>query len=335
MIVPARNEERNLPRCLASLRALDYRDLEIVVVASGEDATLAIAQESAAADARVRAIEEPPLPAGWVGKPWACWKGREVATGDLLLFTDADTEHAPESLARAVAALGDADFLTGLTEHVFSSVSERVAMPATFMLIRGATGGEMMAKDPRHAIANGQYLLFRAAAYDALGGHEAVRGSVIEDLALARRVAALGVPARFVSLVGLVRVRMYVGAREMLRGWRKNLAAGAAATPLVSTLATAATLLVALWSAPVAIWALTWRAWPAAALALGAFAVTSWRVAVELSMAPRERRAWALAHPLGAAFFAIAFLASLLDRWSGRGAEWKGRRYFPSTGESR
>lgn len=335
VIVPARNEERNLGRCLASLARLEHAELEIVVVAGGEDRTLAIAQEFAARDARFRVLAEPPLPTGWVGKPWACHVGRAAATGEVLLFTDADTEHAPGSLARALAELGDADFLTGLTGQVFSSVAERVAMPATFMLIRGATGGEMMVEDPRHAIANGQYMMFRAASYDALGGHEAVRASVVEDLALARLVAGSRMKARFVSLVGLVTVRMYAGAREMFDGWRKNLAAGAAATPPLSTLATAAAVLAALSSAPVAAWALLAGAWGAAALALAAFAVTTWRVAVELAMAPRESRAWALLHPLGVAFFCAAFAASVADRWRGRGVEWKGRRYFQSKGESR
>lgn len=330
VIVPSRDEARNLPRCLASLRALEGVDAEILVVDGGSaDGSREIALAASKEDPRVRLIDEPPLPAGWVGKCWACWNGRKAATGEWLLFTDADTDHAPASLSRAVAAARDSDMLTGLTRQELGSFAERVAMPATFTLIHAAArgaGGEAI-RDPEHAIGNGQYLLFRAEAYDRIGGHEAVKGSVVEDLALARRCASLGVRSTFWDLSDVVRVRMYRGGREMFRGWRKNVATGAAHTPALAFALTAASYLAGLLALPLGIAALALREWVAAAVLLATWLLVSWRV--RRAQSTTDGPGWldALLHPLGFAFFGTVLVASAFDRLTGRGAVWKGRRY--------
>jgi len=330
VIVPSRDEARNLTRCLASLLALEGVDVEVLVVDGGStDGSRELALLMAREDPRLRVLDEPPLPPGWVGKCWACWNGRQAATGEWLLFTDADTAHAPQSLARALAAAQDADLLTGLTRQELGSAAERVAMPATFTLIHAAArgAGDEAIRDPEHAIGNGQYLLFRASAYDRLGGHEAVKGSVVEDLALARLAALSGVRASFWDLSDSVRVRMYRGGREMFRGWRKNVATGAAHTPAPAFALTAASFAAGLFAAPLALLALAQREWIAALLLASAWLLVSWRVrkAQETTDGP----GWpdALLHPLGFAFFGAVLVASAFDRLTGRGAVWKGRRY--------
>ncbi|HUR68132.1 MAG TPA: glycosyltransferase, partial [Candidatus Thermoplasmatota archaeon] len=185
VIIPARDEARNLPRLLASL-ARQTISVDVIVVDGGQNGDLA----SLAGETGARVVPEPRLAPGWVGKSWACRNGRSAARGEWLLFTDADTFYEPEAVARAVAeaeARG-VGFLTGLTRQELGSFAERVCMSPMFTLVQAATGGggERSLADPRHAVANGQFLLFRAATYDALGGHEAVKESVVEDLALAR-----------------------------------------------------------------------------------------------------------------------------------------------------
>ena len=220
-------------------------------------------------------------------------------------------------------------FLTGLTRQELGTFAERVCMPPMFTLIQAATGGagERSLSDPERAVANGQFLLFRADVYDALGGHEAVRGSVVEDLALARIAAAARTPAAFVSLDDLVRVRMYRGGREMFAGWRKNVAAGAARTPPLAFAATVATHAAGLLPAPVALAALAIGQWPAALLAGAGWAIMTARVAGERAHAEGPEWRHAAIHPVGYAFFGAVLAASWWDRATGRGALWKGRRY--------
>lgn len=332
IIVPARDEAHNLPRLLDSLLALDYPDFEVLVADGGSaDATREVARAYAARDARVRLLEEPPLPQGWIGKSWACWSARAVASGERLLFTDADTEHEPDSLRRAVAHAERerAALLTGLTRQELRTLWERVAMPPVFTLIHAAAGGPgpERIRDPDLAIANGQYLLFDAAAYDALGGHAAVRGSVVEDLALARLAARAGAHAVFVDLEDAVRVRMYRGLREMFVGWRKNVATGAAHTPPLPYLLTVLTFATGLFALPVTLALALAGAWPAAVPAGAAALLVAQRV--RHAHLGAEGPGWrhALLHPLGYGFFALVLAASAFDRVSGRGPVWKGRRY--------
>lgn len=334
IIIPARDEAHNLPRLLRSLERIDHEDLEVIVVDGGSrDATADIAQAFAARDPRVRLIHEPPLPRGWVGKCWACWRGRQSATGEWLLFTDADTFHEPDSLSRvlAFAQAEDADFVTGLSWQELGSFGERVAMPPTFTLIQAATGGsgEATFSDPARAIANGQYMLWRAEAYDALGGHEAVAGSIVEDLALARLAAARGVRGRFIDLGRLVGVRMYSGWRSMLAGWRKNVATGARETPPREFVLTASTQFAGTMALPLTIAALVAGAPVAATAGALSYVIMTWRV--RRAHAGSEGAGWlhAALHPAGYAFFLVALVVSAWDRASGRGTTWKGRRYTP------
>lgn len=330
IIVPARDEARNLGRCLDSLRALRNVDVEILVVEGGStDGTRAIAEAAAREDPRVRVLDEPPLPAGWVGKPWACWNGAQAARGAWLLFTDADTWHAPESLATTAELARDADLLTGLTRQELGTFAERVAMPPVFLLIRTAAGGAAPERfaDPEHAIANGQYLLWRREAYERLGGHEAVKGSVIEDLALARLAARARLRGRFEDLTGLVAVRMYRGWGDMLRGWRKNVATGATVTPPLAFAKVALLFLAGLLALPAALGAVAAGVWWLAAACAALWLLVAWGVrgAAEGAEGPR---AWhALLHPVGFAFFGVVLTLSVWDRVSGRGPGWKGRRY--------
>ncbi|HWG89969.1 MAG TPA: glycosyltransferase [Candidatus Thermoplasmatota archaeon] len=328
IIVPARNEADVIERCLRSLTKLDYPDYEVLVVDGGStDGT----RELARAFGKVRVLEEPPLPSGWVGKSWACHAGAREATGEYLLFTDADTVHAPESLRLTVgeALVREADLFTGYTQQELPTFWERVVMPPIFLLIATAVGGvsPRSMRNPRRAIANGQYLLFRREGYDAVGGHAAVKGRMAEDLALARLVAARGLRSWPVSLVGLVTVRMYRRPREMWRGWRKNTAEGAVSTPLGLTVLTALTFAAGLLALPLAVAAALLGAPQAATMAGAAYVLMAARIAGSYDTTTGVPSAYSLLHPLSFLFFGTVLAASLGDRLLGRGHEWKGRRY--------
>jgi glycosyltransferase involved in cell wall biosynthesis len=230
IIVPARNEEASLADCLASLTAQTGVAFEITVVDDGSaDRTREIAQSFA----KVRVISPGPLPDGWTGKNNAVIAGakEKEARGQWLLFTDADTVHLPGSLARALAEAKreGADLLSYSPEQVAVTFAERAVMPVVF--------AELAAKYPPQkvrehssrqssgiAAANGQYLLVRRAAYDAVGGHAAVATEILEDVALARlfRDASKHVYFRYGG--DAVRTRMYRNWPQLREGWTKNLA---------------------------------------------------------------------------------------------------------------
>jgi chlorobactene glucosyltransferase len=232
VFVPARNEERSIERCVASLLAQDYPRDRLVVYAVDDrstDRTPAILECLAASDARLRVLHGAPLPDGWMGKCWALHQAAQQAApaARYLLFTDADTVHSPAMLSTVVrAAEADADDLLSLgPDQELGSPAERILLPGILGVIMAAYGSIDEVNDPGRpdvAKAVGQFLLFRAEAYRAIGGHEAVRGEIVEDFALARLVKRRGYRLRLADGRGLVRTRMYTSAREIWDGFSKN-----------------------------------------------------------------------------------------------------------------
>ena len=224
VIVPARNEEQCLGRCLESLAAQQGVTFEILVVDDGStDRTKAIAESFAG----VQVLDAGPLPQGWTGKNHAVWQGAQRARGRWLLFTDADTVHEPGSLAAAVAEAEQhgAALLSYSPRQEVESFWERALMPVIFAEL-AATYPPSRVSDPQSAVAaaNGQYLMISREAYDALGGHRAVAGALLEDVALARLVKQSGRVLRFRYGGEAVRTRMYRSFGQMWEGWTKNLA---------------------------------------------------------------------------------------------------------------
>jgi glycosyltransferase involved in cell wall biosynthesis len=224
VIVPARNEEACLTRCLESLAAQTGVAFEILVVDDGStDRTRAIAQSFAA----IEVLDAGPLPPGWSGKNHACWQGARRARGRWLLFADADTVHQPGSLAAAVAEAEKhgVSLLSYSPRQEVAGFWERALMPVIFAELAAAYPPAQVC-DPRSpvAAANGQYLMICHEAYDAVGGHRSVAESLLEDVALARRVKESGRGLRFRYGGEAVRTRMYRSLRQMGEGWTKNLA---------------------------------------------------------------------------------------------------------------
>lgn len=223
VIVPARNEEACLGACLESLVTQTGVSLEIILVDDGSsDRTRAIADSFSG----VRVLEPDPLPDGWTGKNNAVTAGAKAARGEWLLFTDADTVHKPGSLARAVREANDnnVDLLSYSPEQEVHGFWEKAVMPVIFAeLARKYPPSKISDFSTNMAAANGQYLLIRRASYDAIGGHTAVAGSLLEDVALARRVRDSGRKIRFRYGGDAVRTRMYRSFSQLREGWTKNL----------------------------------------------------------------------------------------------------------------
>ena len=231
VIIPARNERAVIETVVTSVLASAYRPIEVLVIDDrSTDDTAARVGELARRDPRLRLIAGEELPPGWYGKPWACLQGYRASRGDLLLFTDADTRHTPELLGRAVGALREtgADLLTIAPRQRCETFWERIVMPQIWLLlgVRYHPARVNHARRPRDVIANGQFILMPRASYEAVGTHEAVRGDVAEDLALAQAVVGRGGRLHFAFAERLMETRMYQGLGALIEGWSKNVYLG-------------------------------------------------------------------------------------------------------------
>ena len=322
VIVPARNEEASLAACLESLVTQQGVSFEVVVV---DDHSTDRTQEIAASFAGVRVIEAGPLPEGWTGKNNAVTAGARVARGEWLLFTDADTVHLPGSLTRAVAEATEhgAEMLSYSPEQIVVGFWEKATLPVIFAdLARQYPPAKVSDPASPIAAANGQYILIRRTAYDAVGGHAAIAGEILEDVALARAVKRSGRKIRFRYADDAVRTRMYRSFRQLREGWTKNLAL------LFPTSGWLAAKTLFWWAIPWLIllltkWSLTWR-------------VAAAMVVLARNTAQLRRANFGLGLEILGALAGMPMFAYLLLRSKSAHAKgevsWKGRTYSDNGG---
>jgi chlorobactene glucosyltransferase len=209
VLIPARNEEEDIVPCLESLGKQDYPDYEILVLDDNStDRTAERVAEVAAKDPRVKLIRGKPLPQGWAGKPYACHQLAAQAKGSWLLFTDADTIHAPTMLSSAMAYAHEhkLSLVSGLPLQKTVSFSQRVAVPAMYFFILCCIPLWWVqgSRRPRPGLVIGQFIFVSAADYHEVGGHEAVRSKILEDIWLGFTMARHGKRMGVVDLSGMV-----------------------------------------------------------------------------------------------------------------------------------
>ncbi len=228
VLVPARNEEQNLPRLLESLINQRYPDYEILVLNDcSADGTGTVAQEWADRYTYLSVIQGTEPPEGWVGKNWACHQLSMRGTGEILLFTDADNWHHPEAIANTTGwmeryRLG---MFSAFPQQITGSLGERLVNPVIDMFVYSwlPLWLTYLSDLPSLAAANGQWLAFRRDAYQAIGGHGSVRDNPVEDTALARLAKKHGIPIMTAAGTGMVYTRMYRSMGQVWQGFSKNL----------------------------------------------------------------------------------------------------------------
>ena len=284
ILIPARNEQHNIGKTIRSLRAQNYGNFEVLVLDDqSEDETVAEARRAAADDARVRVLSGTPKPDDWVGKTWACHQLAQAARHDLLVFTDADVRWRPDALAAVAQELQrpHVDVLTVWPTQVTVTWAERLVVPLMGMVVMGYMPVRLFNDTdwPGTGAANGQCLAFTRKAYRQIGGHAAVRDSVLEDMMLAQHCKRQRMRLRMVDGSGLLTCRMYQSQGEVFNGYAKNILAGHGQSIVLLLLSTLAHLSIFvmpwLWLArgrqrklgQEKMWG--WPTWPAALVAAG------------------------------------------------------------------
>jgi glycosyltransferase involved in cell wall biosynthesis len=225
-IVPARNEEAVISGCIESLASQPEIAEIIVVNDQSIDKTAEVVGELLRKIPRLRLIEANGIPAGWVGKNHAVALGAKEATHPWLLFTDADAVHELDAAARAlyIAQKTGAALVSFSPEQHTKTWYEKALIPFIYCrLTKLFSYDDVNNPNSPAAAANGQFLMIRRDAYEAVGGHASVAGEILEDVALAKLVKSAGYKLWFASGKGIVRVRMYRSFSAMWEGWRKNL----------------------------------------------------------------------------------------------------------------
>lgn len=330
VVVPMRDEAHNAAGCVTSILAQDHRAVEVIVVDDGStDGTAAVARAAAGADARLRVLTGEDLPDGWVGKPWACHQGARTATGAWLLFCDADVRLHPAAVRTllADATATRARVVSWIGRQRLASFWELAINPVVFFFI-ASTSPLPLARRPDSTVVlvNGQFLAFTRGAYDDLGGHEAVRGAVVEDLALGRRAKSrYGAGYRFAWADDLLVTRMYRTLGEISEGWSKNMAVGAAAVGIPAGFMVAGAALggTGPWIGLLA--AAAGRAGGRTLFAVAATAQVA-SLGVLIRRLSGSSPLWGLTAPIGTA--GVVAIAARSWRRARRGAiRWRGRSY--------
>lgn len=332
VVIPARNEEDNIEKCVRSVLDQSYPHVEVVVLDDGStDETPAILERLASADERVQVLSGSELPAGWKGKCWALEQAQAKASGRWLLFLDADVVLAPEALQQALAYVEehDLEMLSGYGKLVLGSFWEKTIMPVVGgIVVSGNPLDEVNDPDHERAIANGQFILVQRDAYERMGRHETVAAEIIDDVAMARAAKENQVRYHMVFCRELFATRMYTSFSQIWEGWRKNLYAGLHYKPGIAI----AVLGFVFYTSIVPYLALAapapWR-WLAVGI-VGLILVNRVYTAILFE----HPILYSILHPLGALIVIGIIADSALRGVRGGEVTWKGRSYAAGSAAS-
>jgi chlorobactene glucosyltransferase len=336
VIVPARNEAANIERCVRSLLAQTYPNLEIIVIDDGStDATPAILARLAAESSRLGVTTGQPLPRGWLGKPYAVYQGVQRARGDWLLFVDADVTLHPNVLSSAyLAALRNQAALLSLwASQELGTFWERIVQPVIIGLnhIIDPFQRSSSLRYPNAVCANGQFMLVERQAYEQIGGHTAVRDELVEDQKLSWYFKRAGYRVLMLDGTWGLSTRMYTSLRGVWEGWSKsNFLMLGRSYPLVLG-GILSTYIIMVSPAVLCISSLLMYAFGYQAsypllinfLLIVALLATRWRTR-RYFPTPLRDYLW---HPIGGLIFIGIILNSAYQHTWRRGVVWKGRRY--------
>ena len=227
VLIPARNEEINIEKCVSSLLKSDYPNLEIIVLDDNStDRTYEIVKEISARQDKLKVIKGKELPPGWNGKNWACYQLSHAAGGDWFLFTDADTIHKPHSISTALAAAQrrESDFVSCIPGFITKTWAEKLYFPVIHFVFVALFPFRMMnfSKDSRLSFAMGPFLFIEKDFFFSWGGYEAIKADVVDDIAMAKKVKEYNGRISIIDGTRFMDVRFYRSFKEVWNGFSKN-----------------------------------------------------------------------------------------------------------------
>ncbi|MBO8155859.1 MAG: glycosyltransferase [Bacillaceae bacterium] len=327
ILVPLRNEERNVKGLVQSLQKLQYPHLEFILLDDrSEDDTLDRLKQETAGDSRFRLIEGNNLPEGWVGKVFACYQLSGYAKGDFLLFLDADARLQPEAIGAALTLMKkkDAKLLTGFPVFPVSSWLGALLIPMQHFVVYFHLPLMLVGKTlfPSAVAAHGAFMFFERRAYEVIGGHKSVRSSLVEDVHLARKMKEHGHQVVLANVTEQVTCRMYETSTEVWQGFLKNIYAGLGRSPwLVVMLSGFYGLFY--------VWPLYWLFYGLITLQMVYVLPFVLGVLQRLwtDWISRQRKIYSLLMPLSALTLIVLMHASMWRSLRKRTYQWKGRYY--------
>ena len=321
LVIPARDEENNLRRLLGSLREQDPPPEEVIVVDDeSTDRTAEVARELGATVLAGR-----PLPEGWKGKPWACQQGAEAASGDWLLFLDADTWFEPDGLARLRGLAQDPSGVHSVCPwHVVKRPYEQLSALFNVIMLLGMNAFTLKGGAARDIGLFGQAMLISRQQYDGVGGHERVKAEVLENFHLARHLPAAGGRCHCWLGRGTLRMRMFPGGvGDLVAGWTKGFLSGARNTPAPAVIG------VALWISAMFTAFISLCVASLAPATMVPAALLYLLVVVQAFYLFRQAgRFWflsAVIFPVGLLFYHGLLLRAVYRKRAGERTQWKGR----------
>ncbi len=335
VIVPTLEEENNIGKCLKSLTALDYQNLEIIVVDGGsKDRTTDIAKEYG-----VNVIIDENLPTGWVGKSYGCYVGYQASKGEILLFTDADTEHTPKSLKITVEHLLSTD-TTLLSLFPYQKAEKWFEYLVGFMYFLSYIGGGPRDKinnpyDKSAYMASGQYMMFSRKGYEKLGGHLAISSSLVEDVALAKLCKEKEQKLFFIDNTKIVSTRMYPGKFiDFFRAFKRAIWGGVNTLPFWRVLLIICWLIYCLTAPYFLVISIvnptSWMIWDYfVGIIVNILLYLIWGLAYYLYWRKRGKNniIFVLFYPIAMAVVISIILISLLNGALGNKVSWRNRYY--------
>ncbi len=322
VIIPARNEEENLKRLLPSLQNQGLAPYEVIVVDDqSDDRTAAVVLENGAT-----VISGKALPEDWYGKPWACQQGANEATGDWLLFLDADTVMEPGGMLRIGGLSKEKDSVHSICpHHRVTRPYEQLSVFFNIIMLLGMNAFTMKGSTAKSIGLFGQVMFISREQYDAVSGHEPVKQEVLENFHLSRHLAKAGYRCRCYLGKGTVWMRMFpTGIADLVAGWSKGFVSGADNTPR-SAVVGISFWLSGLIMSVIALTFLPMATAIAAKAVLGFYALCVVQCLYLFRHAGSFWWAGALCFPVGLFFYQWVFFRALQRRKKGEGTQWKGR----------